>query len=80
MIDFHSDHSYRLAGRCKRDFSLLKGFWGSPVTAHPKPAAGDCNLDLVGIYAGEFYADTKTAGALENVYFRAPGIIRFSEI
>ena len=78
MIDFHSDHSYRLARRCEGDFSLLKGFGCSPVTAHPKRARRDCNLDLVGINAGEFYAYAKTGGALENVYFRVPGIIRLS--
>jgi hypothetical protein len=29
---------------------------------------------------GKFYAYSKTRGALEDVNFRAPGIIRLSEI
>jgi hypothetical protein len=73
VIDFHGNDSHRFP----RDREgvlvlLLQGFRCFTTSPDPQPARSNFKLDLLGFNAGQFNADSKTGGALEDIDRRAP--------
>jgi hypothetical protein len=83
VIDFHCDNSNRLTRRGQRHLLLLQGLRRFAVTSNQDPAQLNVNFDLIGFNARQFYADSKTRSALENIDRRTPlnaGFMKLGEM
>jgi hypothetical protein len=80
VVDFHCDNVHRLTRRGHRHLLLLQGLRRFAVTSNQDPAQFNVNFDLIGFNARQFYADSKTRSALENVDRRTPLNASFMKI